>query len=241
MKRFTKILLALFLTLAAVGIGIGLPLAVSGYEDKRLEDSGQTLDNLGVSLGLNVRGSISLEQKFDMLLNGDPYAVETATAKYMNYENATSVTFEWLKDLAEQGISVVDLESAEIKEATPGLLTDNSGERASFFIWSVCISDGRGDAILIIDDETASLLALKYEVVNTDTELSTDEIPSINLHAPMEFYCKKLGCELVAIDEVEASASYYLYSIVISFDGGMSYIRLPLAGNMRNFSFVVPY
>lgn len=240
MKRFTKILLALFLTLAAVGIGLGLPLAVSEYGDKKIDASGQPLDNLGVSLGLNGRGSISLEQKFDMFLNGDPYAVETATAKFMNYDNAVSVTFEWLKDLAAQGISVVDLENAEIKEAAPGLLTDSSGERTSFFIWSVCISDGRGDAILIIDDETASLLALRYEVINTDTEPNTDEMPSINLHAPMELYCKKLGCEFVEIDEVEASANYYLYNIVISFDGGKSYIRLPLTGNMRSYSFVLP-
>ena len=65
-------------------------------------------------------------------------------------------------------------------------------------------------------------------------------MPSINLHAPMELYCKKLGCEFVEIDEVEASANYYLYNIVISFDGGKSYIRLPLTGNMRSYSFVLP-
>lgn len=240
MKKFAKITLALLLTLAAVGTGIGLPLAVSEYGDRRLEQSESALYDLGVTLELNSRGSISLAEKFDMLINGDPYAVETDAAKYMDSEAAMAKAFEWLGDFAAQGISVVDTENAGIEEAAPGLLTDNYGERTSFFIWSFRISDGKGEAVVILDDETGSLLALRYEAADTDIELSVDAAPGINLHVPMEFYCKKLGCELVEIDEEEASASHYLYNIVISFDGGKSYIRLPLEGSVRSFAFVLP-
>lgn len=238
MKRFTKILLALFLTLAAVGIGIGLPLAVSGYEDKRLEDSGQTLDNLGVSLGLNVRGSISLEQKFEAISSGDIYTVASTGAKYMSSDTAASKAVEWLEDFLTLGIPSVDPKSANRTESTvPALLTDRSGNGVSFFVWRVSVSDENGSAILVIDDETGSLLAATYDAADAETEISDGQTQGgINLHEPITYICDKLGCELIEINVAYAEADYSEYIVVISFDGGKTVISLPLFGNLRSYS-----
>ena len=239
MKKFTKILLALFLTLAAVGIGIGLPLAVSGYEDKRLEDSGQTLDNLGVSLGLNVRGSISLEQKFEALSFGDIYTVTSTGAKYMGSDTAIAKAVEWLEDFLTLGIPSVDPKSANRTEnAVPALLTDRSGSGVSFFVWRVSVSDENGSAILVIDDETGALLAVTYDETEPETEVYDGQTQGrINLHEPITYFCDKLGCELIEINDVYVAEDYSEHNVVISFNGGKTVIGLPLFGNMRSYSF----
>ena len=239
MKKFTRILLALLFTLAAVGIGLGLPLAVSGYEDQRLDASGQTLNNLGVSLGLNVRGSISLEQKFEALSFGDIYTVASTGAKYMGSDAAIAKAVEWLEDFLTLGIPSVDPKSAYGTEnAVPALLTDRSGSGVSFFVWRVSVSDENGSAILVIDDETGSLLAVTYDAADPETDINVMETQGeIELHKPIAYFCDKLGCELIEINDAYDAADYSEYKVVISFDGGKTVISLPLFGNTRSYSF----
>ena len=238
MKRFTKILIAIFLTLAAVGIGLGLPLAVSEYGDKKLDASGQPLDKLGVSLGLNGRGSISLEQKFEAISSGDIYAVASTGAKYMGSDTAVAKAVEWLEDFLTLGIPSVDPKSANRTEsAVPAVLTDRSGSGVSFFVWRVSVSDENGSAILVIDDETGSLLAVTYDAADTETEISDGQTQGkINLHVPITYICDKLGCKLIEINVTYAEADYSEYIVAISFDGGKTVISLPLFGNLRSYS-----
>ena len=191
-----------------------------------------------MSLGLNGRGSISLEQKFEAISSGDIYAVASTGAKYMGSDTAVAKAVEWLEDFLTLGIPSVDPKSANRTEsAVPAVLTDRSGSGVSFFVWRVSVSDENGSAILVIDDETGSLLAVTYDAADTETEISDGQTQGkINLHVPITYICDKLGCKLIEINVTYAEADYSEYIVAISFDGGKTVISLPLFGNLRSYS-----
>lgn len=240
MKRFIKIMLSLLLTLAAVGIGLGLPVGVSEYEDKKLDGTGETLDSLGMSLGMREREHVSIEDKLRLLAEGEIYTVETAAAEYMDAKAAIKETAELLKVCEKIGVPQVSIDSTiREKDAIPVLFTDKSGSGISFFAWRVLLQDYSGSSTFIIDDETGIPLALFHDEDVEDTDVMTSEMTSeiINPHIALEYFCDRVGCVLMEIEELYVMDNYSNQMAVVSFDGGKTTLELPIIGTIHTYSF----
>lgn len=241
MKKISRVLIAIFTVLAAVGIGLALPIAVSGYEDKKINGSGETLDSLGVRLGMSERRSISLGEKFELLSSGEIYAVKAKAGNYMNKQDAGEKAVEHFKYLEKLGVQSASLQNApEDMDVIPVLITDKAGSGLSFFVWRVFVQDDGSTSIMIVDDETGCLLALKYiedENISVDTNANSQKTEGINLHLLFDFFCDQIGWTLLEIEEMYVAEDYAEYQIIIGEDGGEKTAALPLTGNMRSYMF----
>lgn len=253
MKKIIRVLIALLTVLAAVGIGLALPLATSGYEDKKLNGSGETLDSLGVSLGVREYRSISLGEKFELLSSGEIYAVKAKAGNYMNKQTAGEKAVEHFKYLEKFGVpSAYPQNASEDMDVIPVLITDKAGSGLSFFVWRVFAENGGSSSVMIVDDETGCLLALKYSEeennsANVDANAQGTEglsanadaldTEGLNLHIPLDFFCGQIGWILLEIQEIYVTEDYAEYDIVIGEDGGEKTAILPLVGNMRSYMF----
>lgn len=243
MKKYKKLLITLLLTLAVVGIGIGLPAAVSGYKDKTLDNSGETLDSLGISLETPREfESVSLVRKYSMIAAGSAY-FSRAESEGVSEDRIQKLSLDYLDDLYKLGIQaprssddVID----KYSDITPVLVTSIYDSKESFYAWQVVASDEYGDLVMWIDDETEVILALNYsEIADQNISESTAGDTEINIHEIMNFFCERFGATLVEAMEnpYDTEASWY---VTLTFGSEYDYTRLPVhfyPGAYYSFNF----
>lgn len=243
MKKYKKLLITLLLTLAVVGIGIGLPAAVSGYKDKTLDNSGETLDSLGISLEIPRKlESVSLTRKYSMIAAGEAY-YSRAESEGVSEDRIQKLGLDYLDDFYKLGMQaprsgdgVID----KYKDITPVLVTSIYDSKESFYAWQVGAGDEYGDLVMWLDDETEAILALNYsEKANQNISESTAGDTQINIHQILNFFCERFGATLVEAEEnpYDADVSWYA---TLTFGSEYDYTRLPVhfyPGAYYSFNF----
>lgn len=243
MKKYKKLLITLLLTLAVVGIGIGLPAAVSGYKDKTLDNSGETLDSLGVSLGTpRELESVSLVRKYSMIAAGETYLSMTDSEGFPP-DRIRNLSLDYLDDFLKLGIQAPRSENAEFDDINgiiPVLFTNIYDSKESFYAWQVVVSDEYGDLAMWIDEETGVILALHYsEKADQNISESTAGDTDINIHIIMNFFCERFGATLVEVEENPYDGDVNWY-VTLTFGSEYDYTRLPVhfyPGAYYSFNF----
>lgn len=249
MKKYKKMLITLLLTLAVVGIGIGLPAAVSGYKDKTLDNSGETLDSLGISLETpRELESVSLVRKYAIICSGESYSAIVDSAQNMTADGVQKQVVEYLDDFKSLGLPTPDSQNAVFDAdngTIPVLFTSIYDSSEYFYAWQAVVSDETGRLVIWIDDETGAILALFYSVINQDSNNESSagayiDNSTINIHEVLNYFCKKFSCKLVEITEDPDGQLLRYYYVTVSFGDEYDYLRLPVQaypGSYYSFNF----
>lgn len=249
MKKYKKMLITLLLTLAVVGIGIGLPAAVSGYKDKKLDNSGETLDSLGISLETpRELESVSLVRKYAIICSGESYSAIVDSAQNMTADGVQKQVVEYLDDFKSLGLPTPDSQNAVFDAdngTIPVLFTSIYDSSEYFYAWQAVVSDETGRLVIWIDDETGAILALFYSVINQDSNNESSagayiDNSTINIHEVLNYFCKKFSCKLVEITEDPDGQLLRYYYVTVSFGDEYEYLKLPVQvypGSYYEFNF----
>lgn len=249
MKKYKKLLITLLLTLAVVGIGIGLPAAVSGYKDKTLDNSGETLDSLGISLETpRELESVSLVRKYAIICSGESYSAIVDSAQNMTADGVQKQVVEYLDDFKSLGLPTPDSQNAVFDAdngTIPVLFTSIYDSSEYFYAWQAVVSDETGRLVIWIDDETGAILALFYSVINQDSNNESSagayiDNSTINIHEVLNYFCKKISCKLVEITEDPDGQLLRYYYVTVSFGDEYEYLKLPVQvypGSYYEFNF----
>lgn len=249
MKKYKKMLITLLLTLAVVGIGIGLPAAVSGYKDKKLDNSGETLDSLGISLETERQAqSLPIVRKYAIICSGDSYSAIVDSAQDMNADGVQKQVVEYLDDFKSLGLPTPDSQNAVFDAdngTIPVLFTSIYNSSEYFYAWQAVVSDETGRLVIWIDDETGAILALFYSVINQDSNNESSagayiDNSTINIHEVLNYFCKKFSCKLVEITEDPDGQLLRYYYVTVSFGDEYEYLKLPVQvypGSYYEFNF----
>lgn len=247
MKKYKKILTALLITLAVVGIGIGLPMAVSGYEDKKLDNSGETLDSLGVSLGASREmESLSLIRKYAIFCSGDAYSATVDGTPNGTEDSVKKQTVEYLDEFKTLGLPAPDPQNAVFDAdngTIPCLFTSIYDSNEYFYAWQTVASDDYCSLVLWIDDETGAILAAYYSELDPGSSNGYSDGSyidnTINIHEVLNYFCKRFGCKLVEVT-VDDDGQLRYYYVTVSFGNEYEYLKLPVQaypGSYYEFNF----
>ena len=217
------------LMLLAVCIGLGIPLATAGIQDKMLLGRTDKIDNANAMLELNVRGSVSLAQKYWLLSTQRLSVTELSDGRYMTSEQAGEKALEYLKILDDHDVNRIEKTSYgeyHIDYQTPQLLMSETNSRApSLIAWNVCVSDKIGDMNLLIDDETGALLSLLY-VDSGRTGWESGRKTSLDMSKLSDVvseFAQMYGAEVIEIFENtnDTASNFNELGIEVMFPGGL--------------------
>ena len=147
----------------AVCIGLGIPLVTANIQDSAVLSKTESLVNADAALGLNGRGSTSLEDKYRLMSSELLYESELSSGKYMLADEVQARAEEYDEMLQLYGARSVDTKSDDYFSIMPRplMIGDESGELPSIIVWRVLMHDADGIVEMMIDDETGMLLSLQ--------------------------------------------------------------------------------
>lgn len=223
-----KAVFAVFLLLA-VCIGLGIPMVTAGIQDKLLLSRTDKIDNANAMLELNVRGSVSLAQKYWLLSTQRLSVTELSDGRYMTSEQAGEKALEYLEILDDYDVNRIEkMSDGEycIDYRTPQLMMSETNIRApSLVVWNVCVSDKNGEMNLLIDDETGALLSLLYIddgragwESGKKTELDMNRLSDV-----VSEFAQMYGAEVIDIleDINDDKSNFNELGISVMFPGGL--------------------
>ncbi len=248
MKKYKKLLITLLLTLAVVGIGIGLPAAVSGYKDKTLDNSGETLDSLGISLETpRELESVSLVRKYAIFCSGEAYSATVDGTPNGTEDSVKKQTVEYLDEFKTLGLPAPDSQNAVFDTdngAIPCLFTSIYDSNEYFYAWQTVASDDHCSLVLWIDDETGAILAAYYSNLdpgsNNESSAGSYIDNTINIHQVLNYFCKRFGCKLVEVTYDDTDGQLRYSYVTVSFGDEYEYLKLPVQvypGSYYEFNF----
>ncbi len=214
----SRILVAVSIVLA-VCIGLGIPLAVSSMQDRAVADRTESLDDS--TLGLNVRGSVTLAEKFVLIgISDGTYLAELSEGKYMLADQAAEKAREYAEIIEKFGVPCVKLEANQHSEETPQpmLVVDNSGEFPSIIVWTVTLADENGSMTFTIDDETGTMLALTYYAKDYNGWMNAEPVqPDLaQLKDIADTFASIAGAEINSVASAENIRPYYTDYVFIN-------------------------
>lgn len=243
----------------AVCIGLGIPLMTANIQDSAVLSKTESLVNADASLGLNGRGSTSLEDKYRLMSSELLYESELSSGKYMLADEVQARAEEYDEMLRLYGARSVDTKSDDYFSIMPRplMIGDESGELPSIIVWRVLMHDADGIVEMMIDDETGMLLSLQYrdiEYLGRENAASIEPHFDIICTAAAELAAQS-GAELVNVYEADDYISEYINLVYIELrfpvreseqrenaqDGGVVKLMIELNNGMYAFNDMSSY
>ena len=243
----------------AVCIGLGIPLVTANIQDSAVLSKTESLVNADAALGLNGRGSTSLEDKYRLMSSELLYESELSSGKYMLADEVQARAEEYDEMLQLYGARSVDTKSDDYFSIMPRplMIGDESGELPSIIVWRVLMHDADGIVEMMIDDETGMLLSLQYrdiEYLGRENAAIFEHHFDIIYTAAAELAAQS-GAELVNVYEADDYISEYINLVYIELrfpvreseqrenaqDGGVVKLMIELNNGMYAFNDMSSY
>ena len=176
-RNISQFILPAALVLAALMIGLFMPSAVSGIQDRRTDRSAESFST--GTLNLKLIDNDAIAAKLDIILeHGEE--LELKNGKYMTKTQAEQTLPAMLDILKHGGMNYVPTEYFRCTDAYPTLLVSAGEEADTYIVWAVNAEahyDGMCYALdYVIDDETGTVLGMNmYWYFETEGETPPEE------------------------------------------------------------------
>lgn len=176
-RNISQFILPAALVLAALMIGLFMPSAVSGIQDRRTDRSAESFST--GTLNLKLIDNDAIAAKLDIILeHGEE--LELKNGKYMTHTQAEQTLPAMLDILRHAGMNYAPPEYFRCTGAHPILLVSSGDEADTYIVWAVNAEahyDGMCYALdYVIDDETGTVLGMNmYWYFETEGETPPEE------------------------------------------------------------------